>query len=278
MNLVTIAFEECVPFCGGLEEQLSATQVGSQEAGFHSRGGMGTGNNISAGFHMGVKKIGNIILIQLSDIDSNIYLYGDTVIDTGTGFNFIRLRDVLRVFKSSLEGVKTIVNTHYHFDHIGGNGYFENGKIWIHEKDAPIVEKGDTEATVADFFGGNIRPMKVDKKLKEGDKIKFGDLNLDVIHTPGHTPGSICLYEPKQKILFSGDTVFANGFGRTDLPGGNPEDLKRSLDKLAKLNVDKILPGHGDVVQTGGSKVIQGLAKNFKPLEEDEIDDFDNPI
>ena len=81
---------------------------------------------------MAVKKIGNILMVQLSDVDSTIYFNKDTVIDTGVGFNFTRLMDVLRVFKSSLDSVKTIINTHYHFDHIGGHGDLTNSKIWIH--------------------------------------------------------------------------------------------------------------------------------------------------
>ncbi len=223
---------------------------------------------------MAVKKIGNIVMIQLSDADSNIYLNKDTLIDSGVGFNFTRLMDVLRVFKSSLDSIKTIINTHYHFDHIGGNGYMTNAKIWIHEADASVLEKGDEEATVADFFGKQMRPMKVEKKLKDGDKIPFGDLTLEVIHTPGHTPGSICLYEPKGKLLFTGDTIFPDGFGRTDLPGGDANQLKKSIEKVLKLKVDKILPGHGPVLESNPLKVVE---KNLKtiPLETSEDSDDD---
>lgn len=208
---------------------------------------------------MGVKKIGNIVLIQLSDIDSNIYLNGQNLIDTGTGFNFTRLKDILIIFKSGLDKVEKIINTHYHFDHIGGNGYFEKAKIWVHENDSDPIEKGDPEITVADFFGGNMHPMKIDKKLKDGDKISFGDLELEVVHTPGHTPGSICLYEPKQKLMFTGDTVFANGFGRTDLPGGNTEQLKQSIEKILGYDINKILPGHGNLLDKPNQKIKEML-------------------
>jgi hydroxyacylglutathione hydrolase len=222
---------------------------------------------------MAVKKIGNIIMIQLSDVDSNIYLNKDAVVDTGTGFNFTRLMDVLRVFKTDFESFNTIINTHYHFDHIGGNGFFSKAKIHIHADDATPLEKGDPEITVADFFGGNMRPMKIEKKFKEGDKIKFGDLILDVIHTPGHTPGSVCLYEPKNKLLFTGDTIFANGFGRTDLPGGNTDQLKASVQKIlkSKLSVDRILPGHGPTIDKDPLKVVEKNFKAFNP-EDDDLD------
>ncbi len=228
---------------------------------------------------MGVKKLGDIILVQLSDVDSNIYLVGDTIVDTGVGFNFIRLRDVLRVFKMPMDTVKNIVNTHYHFDHIGGNGYFTAAQIAIHEADAPILEQGDAETAVAEFFGGNMHKMKVARKLKDGDVVKMGVREFQVVHTPGHTPGSICLFDKKEKLLISGDTVFANAVGRTDLPGGDFEQLKASLEKLKKLGVEKIYPGHGEVVLAGGSKKIELLLKSLKPpAEDEELDPFDNPV
>jgi len=208
-----------------------------------------------------LKKIGDIILIQLSDIDSNIYIFGDSVVDAGTGFNFTRLMTLLGTQKKSLEDFKQLVNTHAHFDHIGGNGYFVNAKVAIHEVDAPIVEKGDMELSQADFFDGKIHARPVDRKLKNGDKVKLGNLEFEVIHTPGHTPGSICLYNSAKKMLISGDTIFSDGVGRTDMPGGDPEALGESLERLGKLKVDKILPGHGEPVLSGGSKVIQDILK-----------------
>jgi len=228
---------------------------------------------------MGVKKIGDIIMVQLSDVDSNIYLVGDTIVDTGVGFNFIRLRDVLRVFKMPMDTIKNIVNTHYHFDHIGGNGYFTAAQISIHEADAPVLENGDAETSVAEFFGGNMHKMKVARKLKDGDVVKMGAREFQVVHTPGHTPGSICLYDKNDKTLISGDTVFAGGVGRTDLPGGDFEQLKGSLQKLSKMDVQKILPGHGPIVEKDGTKVISALLKAAKPpAEDEEIDAFDNPV
>lgn len=82
--------------------------------------------------------------------------------------------------------------------------------------------------------------------LTDGAKIDLGDSTLRVIHTPGHTPGSICLYEAQSKSLFSGDTVFPYGsVGRTDLPGGSSRDLIRSISRLVKLDVSVLYPGHG---------------------------------
>lgn len=208
-----------------------------------------------------IKRIGDIVLIQLSDIDSNIYVLGDTIIDAGTGFNFTRLRDIFRALKKEMKDISMVINTHGHFDHVGGNGYFLNAKVAIHEADAGILERADAELSNASFFDGRISPKKPDMILKEGDSLSPDKVELQVIHTPGHTAGSICLYDSKRKILFSGDTVFADGVGRTDLPGSDPEALEKSLQKLAKLDVEQIFPGHGEPVLKGGNKVLESISK-----------------
>lgn len=212
-----------------------------------------------------IKRIGdNIILIQLSDIDSNIYVIGDTVIDSGTGFNFTRLRTLLKMLGKSLEGFNQVINTHAHFDHIGGNGYFTEAKIAAHEDDAAVIENADEKKSYAEFFEGHLHPRNVDTRLKDGDMID----GLKVIHTPGHTPGSICLLDEKNGILFSGDTIFSDGAGRTDMPGGDDEALTRSIKLISGLKYSKILPGHGEPILENASKVIADIFK--APSEEDE--------
>lgn len=197
-----------------------------------------------------------ITLIHLSDLDSNIYLLGkDTVIDSGTGSNFVRLYDIFKRLKLDFDLIKNVVNTHMHWDHIGGNGFFSTAKIHIHEKDAPVLEKGDATMSNATYFSAKMKPVKVATKLKDGDML-FG---FKIIHTPGHSPGSICLYDAKEKILISGDTLFADGVGRTDLPGGSEDDMGASLEKLSSLKIDKILPGHGEPVLKGGDKAIKSI-------------------
>ncbi len=207
---------------------------------------------------MQTKRIGNIILIQLSDMDSNIYLIDDMVIDTGTGFNFPRLYQIFKIYKKTFEDIKFIINTHAHFDHIGGNGFFPNAKIIMHKLDAPVLENGDSSTSYADFFGGQLKKRKVDMKVEEGFELN----GLEVIHTPGHTPGSISLYNRKEKILFSGDLIFADGFGRTDLVGGNREDLMKSIEKIKGLEIEKLLPGHGEPVLKMVKERIEFLLKN----------------
>lgn len=225
-----------------------------------------------------IKRIGDIVLIQVSGTDSNIYIIGDAAVDSGTGLNFTRMYQLLKIASIDPNAIKTVVNTHAHYDHIGGNGYFLNAKIAMHEADAPALENADAEMCMVEFFDGKLKPRKVDTKLKAGDKLIIGNYNFDVIHTPGHTPGSICLYDAANKLLISGDTIFSDGIGRVDLPGGDPEAMQESLNSLAKLKVDKILPGHGEPVSAGGSALIANLAKAGISLPQESEDDDESTI
>jgi hydroxyacylglutathione hydrolase len=132
--------------------------------------------------------------------------------------------------------VKFIVNTHGHDDHIKGDVFFQqkfNVPICIHILDEHFIEnleKGN--------FPRNLL-------LKDGSLIKLGNEALKVLHTPGHTPGSICLLG--EKLVFTGDTLFAGGIGRTDFPGGSMSEMRDSLKKLMELPLNLLLyPGHGE--------------------------------
>ncbi len=196
-----------------------------------------------------MKKFNDITMIEGIGFDSNIYLFDDVIVDTGTGENFeYVLNSIKNAGFNIAEDIKRIVNTHCHFDHTGGNHFF-NAKIAIHEKDAPALENGDINATAAYMFGKLLEPAKVDFHLKEGDKIN----DFEVIHTPGHTIGGICLYDGE--TLISGDTVFADGgFGRFDI-GGDISMLKASIEKLSELDVESLLPGHGPAVHNGSEHI-----------------------
>ena len=115
------------------------------------------------------------------------------------------------------------------------------------------------------FFGAHAPKFRVDTVLTDGDKIDLGDSTLRVIHTPGHTPGSICLYEAQSKSLFSGDTVFPYGsVGRTDLPGGSSRNLIRSISRLVTLDVSVLYPGHGEVTANNVNEQIKQSLKLTK--------------
>lgn len=140
-----------------------------------------------------------------------------------------------------------IVLTHCHYDHTAGAPELAEqtgARIAIHKNDAELL--GDDHATVSDLFGVRSPAIKPDVIFQGGEMLDLGDAELKVIHTPGHTPGGICLYTPKQ--LFSGDTVFPNGsVGRTDLEGGDSKKLIESIKLLTTLDTETLYPGHGDV-------------------------------
>ncbi len=145
-----------------------------------------------------------------------------------------------------------LINTHAHFDHVKDNNFLmENGArgLQAHVFDAESLEGGDGAYTLDYLFGERMPNVKVDTKLEDADVIDLGSLKLEVLHTPGHTKGSICLYEPESKTLFSGDTLFKDGVGRTDFPGGSASELKKSLKRLLRLRdergVNVFYPGHG---------------------------------
>jgi len=140
--------------------------------------------------------------------------------------------------------IKYIVNTHFHVDHMLGNRRIQdltNATIVIHEKEAHGLTHQSQQ--MLDMFGADPSPP-AGKTVKEGDVITVGEVSLLVIHTPGHSPGSICLYG--NGLVFTGDTLFVGGVGRTDLEGGSLELLVSSIrNKLFKLpDSTVVLPGH----------------------------------
>ncbi len=195
--------------------------------------------------------------------DSNIYLIIDeliTLIDAGTGQNFEDVKRNLAKFNLKPSDIGLLINTHCHFDHAGGDWDFvaSGCEVAIHESEARLLREGEETITCAAMFGERPKPVEVARELREGNRVELCELTLEVLHTPGHTQGSISLYEPKQKILFSGDTVFRDGVGRADLPTSDAKALARSLRKLAKLEVERLYPGHGPFAERGAHRYILG--------------------
>ena len=143
---------------------------------------------------------------------------------------------------------KMIILTHCHFDHTCAApaiAKMTGAKIAIHEADAVLL--GDDRATAAVMFGERAPKITPDLLLRGGETLEFDGFVLEVIHTPGHTRGGICLYEPETRSLFSGDTVFPDGgIGRYDL-GGDIAALADSIELLASLDVAVMYPGHLEV-------------------------------
>lgn len=187
-----------------------------------------------------------IMLMGGVGYDCNLYLIDkELIVDTGTGIFFPEMKEEIELMYD-ISKITNIVNTHCHFDHTGGNKKFRDWlkvEIAVHEDDKKALETGI--GTMAEAFGEKARTVTVDRALKDGDKIKTTNFNFEVISTPGHTLGSICLYERKKKILISGDTIFEDGVGRTDFPGSDRDQLYKSLKRLSGLPIDYLLPGHG---------------------------------
>jgi len=182
--------------------------------------------------------------------ESNSYLIeGEeaiAIIDTGMGGEV-----TLKVKRSlsSFQGKELfIVNTHCHVDHTRGNNTFK-GVVMMHEIEAKNAL--DPRVNLSYLFDEPIS-LKTDKEIKDEDEIDLGGYFLRVLHTPGHTSGSICLYSEEDKVLFSGDTFFPEGgIGRTDFPTGDLYSLIDSLERLLSLDFEYLCPGHGPVVRNG---------------------------
>jgi glyoxylase-like metal-dependent hydrolase (beta-lactamase superfamily II) len=198
----------------------------------------------------------NYKLVVVGPLDTNCYLVycqetlDCAVIDPGA--------EAERIFPLIVElGLKPVVilNTHGHIDHIGANKDVKdkfNVPLCIHSLDSLLLEK--IQEFELSFFLGAKESPPADRLLKDKDTIWFGKSSLRVVHTPGHTPGSVSFLG--DGILFSGDTLFSGGVGRTDLPGGSTRDLEKSIkEKILTLPPETIvLPGHGPLTTVGEEK------------------------
>ncbi len=198
----------------------------------------------------------------------NTYLIdGKILIDPGLPAYFPLVMEGISSLGFSPKDIDIIINTHRHFDHIGSNKLFRDrckAQIWTHKEELDGVQDG--KYTYDHVFNHNYLPVTVNKTLKDGDTIETSNFNFRVIHTPGHTKGSICLYDEEKRILISGDTLFANGVGRTDLKTGSLLKLIKSLKKLSSLKIRYLLPGHGlfKIGEYGIKRVIDNQIKKLE--------------
>jgi glyoxylase-like metal-dependent hydrolase (beta-lactamase superfamily II) len=153
--------------------------------------------------------------------------------------------------------ITQILITHGHIDHVGGAMKLKQATgapIMINKNDAPQLQMMDMQAG----WIGVAPPgeIKIDASLEDGSTVRAGELNATILHTPGHTEGSTCIYFPAQRKLIAGDTLFAGSIGRTDLPGGNFEKIMQSLhERVMALPEDvAVVPGHGPITTIGDEK------------------------
>lgn len=158
--------------------------------------------------------------------------------------------------------IQGVICTHAHPDHLEGLQAFEHRPVWtaLGVKDEAFLREAGDE--FYRLMGMRSPQLRIDILLKEGDLILGGE-RFEVLETPGHSPGSICLHWPARKALLAGDVVFEMGVGRTDFPGGDGKALIQSLERLAELDLEVILPGHGNPIV--GKDRIQ---RNFQTIRE----------
>lgn len=169
------------------------------------------------------------------------------LIDPGHLQHFHQVESELKVLNLTPRDIDLVLCTHAHPDHLEGVQVFKRAgvKFGLHARDWALVQDMLPRlGAAANTDPGEIAP---DFFLEEGD-LHVDGIHLEVLHTPGHSPGSLCFFWPLHKALISGDLVFREGIGRTDLPGGDSPALKQSLQKTASLPAELLLPGHGEIV------------------------------
>lgn len=219
--------------------------------------------------------------------DAHVYIIGkpDTqdlsLIDSGLmGKGSYKIESITKM-GLDLKSIKRVIMTHTHLDHIGCLSEIREqipwAELWIHDQEAGPLESGD-ERTVygMEMFKGmcmtqySLKPgaftFIVDRKLTGGEILELGDMSWEVLHIPGHSAGSIGLYNRSEKILIPGDVVYADyAIGRFDLHGASGSKHKDSLFQLAELEVDILLPGHNRIVTGLPPGYITDTAKQWAP-------------
>ena len=188
-------------------------------------------------------------ILPVGPLQCNCSIIGDEitheamVIDPGDD-----IEDVVAVLRQYKLEVKQIVITHAHIDHVGGAMKLRaltGAPILLNQNDHALLKMLDVQAS----WLGMATPgeVAIEASIADGDSLQAGSLKASVMHTPGHTEGSVCLYFPAEKMLIAGDTLFARSIGRTDLPGGSFEKIMRSLhDRVLTLPDETVvIPGHG---------------------------------
>ncbi len=197
-------------------------------------------------------------VLPVGPLQCNCSIIGDEqtreamVIDPGD-----QIEDILRILAEERLQLKQIVITHAHIDHVGGAMKLKaatGAPILMNQSDYALLKMLDMQAAWVGMRPPG--PVQIDEGIADGRVLQIGEIRSNVIHTPGHTEGSICLYFPDQKKLIAGDTLFAGSIGRTDLPGGSLEKIMSSLHArvLALPDDTLVIPGHGGQTTIGDER------------------------
>lgn len=180
-----------------------------------------------------------------------------TLIDPGHSHLFNNVIEGMARDGKSADTIKLVIGTHGHPDHIEAIDHFDDTVLKaISSDEYSYLNTGGKELFL---MTGCQAPKKPFKLLLKGGQLTIGNKTFRIIPTPGHSPGSVCIYWEEERLLISGDTVFYMGVGRTDLPGGNAETLGNSIKQVSGLDVEYLLPGHGEMLK--GAKSIK---RNFE--------------
>jgi len=206
---------------------------------------------------------------SMQENNCNSYLIGGDLpilIDPGHQHLVKHLINQMEKDGNRLEDIRLVIATHIHPDHFEASQTFARGGVLmaLHQEEEKFMHEVGRGFYGA--FGMEMPNIKIDFFLKEGE-LKLGTKTFQVLHTPGHSPGSISLYWPEKKALFTGDVVFPMGVGRTDFPGGDGGLLRDSIEKLSRFDAEWLLSGHGEVLQ--GKKNIQ---RNFAYIRTNYFD------
>jgi hydroxyacylglutathione hydrolase len=207
-----------------------------------------------------------VLKLTTGPVGTNVWVVADVrsreaiAVDTATP----SVRWLIQQLSDEGWRLRYIVSTHRHWDHIGDNAeavIATGATLAVHIADRHGLEHPDPMS--APF---PIPPSVPALDLAEGSRIRFGDVDLSVLHTPGHTEGSVCLLSNEERVLLSGDTLFAGGWGRTDLPGGDAGMMVESLARLSTLEPGlAVLPGHGPETSIGREQAwLQTVAQEHK--------------
>jgi len=191
-----------------------------------------------------------ILWRSMSANNCNCYLINGSqrvLIDPGHRALFQHVEQGLKSLDLTVADIDVVLCTHAHPDHIESVQAVKKAgaKFGLHREEWQLVKAMMPHVT--ESAAEVLEDFKPDFFLQEGD-LQLGDLSLEVFHTPGHSPGSVCFYSAVDQVLVTGDVIFKDGIGRTDLPGGNGKQLKQSLEKLSRIPAEFVLPGHGDIV------------------------------
>jgi hydroxyacylglutathione hydrolase len=213
---------------------------------------------------LGEKPGSHVYLIQ--GWDKNV------LIDTGISSNFRNLVECFKQLGLKANSIDLVVLTHEHFDHIGAAAFFfRTAVIAAHSLAANKIELQDEFVTLTRYHDAASKPFYAHVWLEDDALIALGNYELRVIHTPGHTSGCICIYEPNERLLFSGDTVFANGTLSEIATSGNISDYVNSLQRLSALRIVEMCPGHGRISSTPEQDMRQAVVYARTLMEDSKI-------